>query len=111
MAAKLEPIDNRMDRRYASTFQLKYSFFSSTQGSLFEATAFNCSDGGLCFQSAFPLKQWQYICVRSGPVDSELSPTTREAVPVKSLALAQVRWCRSDPDTAMPRYTIGIKYI
>jgi hypothetical protein len=23
MAAKLEPIDNRMDRRYASTFQLK----------------------------------------------------------------------------------------
>ena len=106
-----QPNDNRLDRRYRLNLPLTYSLFSSTHNPSFEAVACNSSQRGLCFRSAVPLMQGQYICVRPGRVDPDATAGDRPPATVKALGLAQVRWCLSEPSVPTAAYTVGIQYL
>ena len=105
------PNESWMDRRYRLNLPLIYSLFASTYNPPLEAVACNSSQRGLCFQSTAPLIEGQYICVRPGLVDPESSTADRTPVPVKAFALAQVRWCLSEPSAPAPAYTVGVEYL
>ena len=110
MTATIKSEDNRLDARHSASFPLTFTLLSSKSQIPFEAIILNCSQDGLCLQSTVPLKQGQYICVRSGSRPEDATPD-QEAPAPRSFSVAQVRWCVDQPAEGMPMYTIGIRYV
>ncbi|MGB8333826.1 MAG: hypothetical protein WCE56_04985 [Desulfobacterales bacterium] len=111
MATVVEHIENRSDRRYETNAAMTYFCFSSKKTPAFAATAYNCSERGLCFQTLRPLKPGQYVCIRTGPAPKEFILGGRKVAMMKSFSLAEVRWCRESDSPKIAGYRVGIKYL
>jgi hypothetical protein len=101
--------DKRRARRIEDPADLAYVPFTSRKVRSTVVRVLNCSRDGLCFQSPFPLKPGQTICMRIQPAVRTRRPERAGAF-LKPFALAEVRWCRPDGD-ATPGHRIGVKYI
>lgn len=111
MKVGAQDIDQRSDQRRAANAPLSYFLFNSGRAPSIDATAVNCSRQGVCLNSARPLNPGQYICMHAKPSGVELGRGRRE-VGLKSVSLAEVRWCReNDPAGKSRGYTIGLKYL
>ena len=110
MTVDTQPVESRADRRYRASLPLNYFPFTSKSVSAVAAEATNCSRRGMCFQSDFPLLEGQYICVRRTPAGGGDVVSDREAT-VKSVSLAEVRWCRGTVVDGRVRYSVGVRYL
>lgn len=101
-------IEQRIDARYSIKAAITYFPFSSQRSFHCSATALNCSRIGLYFETAYPLKIGQYICIRMQQIFE--GSAVVETGHVKTLTLAQVRWCEVLDGHFEPRFGIGVKY-
>jgi hypothetical protein len=111
MSTAIEFVENRLDRRYEINFSLVYFPFTSKKAPSHKATAYNCSERGLCFHSPFALKPGQCICIRKGPAEGDRIADENAEALLKSFSLAEVRWCRKDESANITGYEIGVKYM
>ena len=97
--------DKRRDDRLAIQAVISYFPFSSQQTFQSDATALNAGQNGLYFESPYPLKKGQYICIRTREVVSDAISTN-----IRTLTLAQVRWCTETEGSSRFRYGVGVQY-
>lgn len=97
--------DKRSDPRAAIQAVVTFFPFSSQQTFHCDATALNAGQNGLYFESPFPLKEGQYICIRT----REVLPDA-DSAKIRTLTLAQVRWCAETGRSQGFRYGVGVKY-
>lgn len=100
--------DQRVDPRFPIKAAITFFPFSSRGSYHYSATALNCSRFGLYFESPLPLKIGQYICIRMQQVFEDR--TSGQARHLKTLTLAQVRWCETLGGKIEPRYAVGVRY-
>ena len=110
MTVDTQPAESRSDRRYRARLHLSYFPFTSESVPAVAAEAVNCSRRGICLQSDFPLLEGQYICVRRTPRGEDEAAGEREAF-VKSVSLAEVRWCHGTVLDGRVRYSVGVRYL
>jgi len=97
--------DRRRDDRQAVQAVVSFFPFSTQQTYHCDATVLNAGKNGLYFESPYPLKEGQYICIRT----KEVLPHGASA-DIRTLTLAQVRWCSDTIRSQGLRYGIGVKY-
>lgn len=73
------------------------------------AVALDFSQNGLRFESALPLKVGQIICIRTHLIAATGSGATR-LDGIRSMTLAQVRWCREEKGRRSRTFVIGVSY-
>lgn len=100
--------DQRTDARLPIQAAITYFPFSSQRSFHCSATALNYSRFGLYFESPHPLKIGQYICIRVRQIFEESD--SAEIAHLKTLTLAQVRWCVELGKPFEPRFGTGVKY-
>jgi hypothetical protein len=101
------------ERRYHERFDIEapilYSLFTSQPSGDFNATAKNCSEGGLYFEAGDKLLPGQYIRVRlNQPALADIPRPAREGI--KTNAIARVRWCVKNDDIYKTPYGVGVSY-
>ena len=111
MTPSIESVENRLDRRYEISFSLVYFPFTSKKAPSHNATAYNCSERGLCFHSPVALKPGQCICIRTGSAHGDHVPDENAEALLKSFSIAEVRWCRKNDSARIAGYQIGVKYM
>lgn len=102
--------EKRIHPRNAAKAVATYFPFTSSATHVCEATVLNSSSEGLYFESRHPLKKGQCICIRMTHVAADIrnAAAGRE---LKSMSVAQVRWCESKPDTLGSQYRVGAQYV
>jgi hypothetical protein len=111
---KEDAMANAQEKRSSPRDVIKASavYFPFTSLSTYscDATVLNSSDEGMYFESRYPLKPGQCICIRTKHVLDEM-PVSSDAGGPKTLSLAQVRWCEPKQDARFIEYGVGVKYV
>jgi len=101
-------IDQRVDPRFPIKAAITYFPFSSQRSFHGEGIVLNCSRFGLYFETSRPLKIGQYLCIRIQQIFEDR--TTGESGHLKTLTLAQVRWCEERGAESESSFGVGVKY-
>jgi hypothetical protein len=110
MTETIQQSDNRSNRRFRTDTPLHFYHFTSDSAPSLPADAVNCSADGMCFRSSYPLLTGQYICVRREP-SSGRDRIADVQTCIRSVSLAEVRWCRGTVQDGQVRYDIGVRYL
>jgi hypothetical protein len=110
MDETIQQSDNRSERRFRTMTPLHFFHFTSDSAPSLPADAVNCSQDGMCFRSNYPLLAGQYICVRREPASGRDRIVDNRAC-IRSVSLAQVRWCRASVQDGQVRYDTGVRYL
>ena len=104
-----EFIEKRACRRNTCNASITCSYFNSARR--YSAKTTNHSKEGLHFELDFPLKPGAsvYIRVENLSLDASGSKSSR-CSRLRSLSLAQVRWCKEIHGPAGNYYKVGLKY-
>jgi hypothetical protein len=97
-------MDMRLHQRAGVNANISYCHFTSTPASQCNATVLNSSDCGLCFIAPRPLNPGQCIFIRTMRAD-------KKGAGLRSVSLAQVRWCDQSQDPSKVEYFIGASYL
>ena len=100
-------IEKRENNRQAATASIVFSYFNKNY--LYGAEALNYCSSGMCFKSNLVLQPGASIYIRvkkyspngSGPNGSR---------GLRSVSLAEVKWCKEISAGDAPYYGIGVKY-
>jgi hypothetical protein len=111
MAAALGNKEKRLDKRYETNTSMTWFRFSSDKTPHHAATACNCSQGGLCFQSPRPLKPGQTLCIYIEAARNRCFPIDSGQLMLKSFSLVEVRWCRKQDSAGAADYNVGVQYL
>lgn len=89
------------------------TYFNSNR--FYSAKTTNHSKEGLLFESDFPLKPGASVYIRVDDLSFDASGDASGSKvsshsELRTLSLAQVRWCEEIPDPAGNYYKIGLKY-
>ena len=103
-------LEKRSRPRSAVKAVATYFHFTSLSTRTCDITVLNSSSEGLYFESRHPLKPGQCICIRMKRIIDKVHGAVADCG-LKSLALAQVRWCEMKPDGFGSVYRIGAKYV
>lgn len=99
--------EKRHDERRQHVAPISFSYFNKEP--FFDAQTFNCGWGGMCFKSNFFLKAGTIVCIRS----KNSNPNgfgIGVAEGLRSMTLAEVKWCREIHDGDVPAYGVGVRY-
>jgi hypothetical protein len=99
-----EYTDMRFNQRTGVKAAISYCHFSSTTEANCNGTVLNWSDCGLCFKAQRPLYPGQCIYIRT-TIPGETGTGLR------SVTLAQVRWCDESQAPSKIEYIIGASYL
>jgi len=101
--------EKRRDERFMSHAPVIFSILGSGFHRECASMTFNHSDGGLCLESAAPLKPGTTLWLRRekpGAVDGHAARWDH----MRPSCLAEVRWCRELTDKFGTYYCIGVRY-
>ena len=101
--------ENRFERRYGTRASITYSLFSTKYWHYHHSKAWNHSRGGMFFKSDSPLSPGATIYIRTDNIIPE-NKNNGAYKNLRTVTLAQVRWCKQLPDGCGPRFGIGVKY-
>lgn len=96
--------DMRFHQRAGVKADISYCHFSSTPAGDCSGTVLNWSDCGLCFKAPQPLHPGQCIYIRT-------TQPGETGAGLRSVSLAQVRWCDENQDPSKIEYIIGASYL
>jgi hypothetical protein len=96
--------DMRLNQRAGIEADISYCHFTSTPASSCRATVLNWSECGLCFKAPQPLNPGQCIYIRT-------TGAGEKGTGLRSVSLAQVRWCDQNPDPSKVEYFVGASYL
>jgi hypothetical protein len=99
--------EKRHAERRRHVAPISFSYFNKEP--CFDAQTFNCSSGGMCFKSKFFLKPGTIVCIRSK--NSNPNGFGNGVVEeLRSMTLAEVKWCREIHDGDVSAYGVGVNY-
>ena len=100
-------IEKRACERRNHTSRIAFSYFN--QESSFDTQTLNHCLHGMCFKSNFPIQPDATLCIRV----KKFNPNgSRNSVSdgLRSVTLAEVRWCDEVLDPGAFSYEVGVKY-
>lgn len=99
--------DNRADERCKHTAIIEFSLFNRDR--FYVAQTMNHSDEGLCFKAEIPLKPGVTVLVKAENRHPN-GACNGDCLGLRSLTLAQAKWCKEMLDESGPFYEIGAQY-
>jgi len=99
--------EQRIFDRHAFSADVAFSHFNKADS--YQAQTLNLSKGGMCFKSNLSLQPGAMVAIRLGKVHTNASDNG-SCEGLRSVALAEVRWCREVPDDKALPYGVGVKY-
>ena len=100
-------IEKRACERRNHTSRIAFSYFN--QEPSFDTQTLNHGLCGMCFKSSFPLQPGATLCIRVKKFNSNISRTGLSEG-LRSVTLAEVKWCSEVPSENSSQYVIGVKY-
>ena len=100
-------IDKRASERRNHTSRIAFSYFN--QEPSFDTQTLNHCLDGMCFKSSFPLQPGATLYIRVKKFNLNDS-CTGLSEGLRSVTLAEVKWCSEVPDENTSQYGIGVKY-
>jgi hypothetical protein len=99
--------EKRANERQRFVAPIVFSYFNKEE--CFDAQTLNHCDSGLCFKSDVCLKPGAsvYIRVKKFPLNGSCSSN---CAGLRSVTLAEIKWCRELSDPIVHSYEIGAKY-
>lgn len=101
--------EKRRDERFMSHTPVIFSIFGSRFHREYSSMTFNHGDGGLCIESAEPIKPGTTLCLRRGktPADESHQASWKH---LPAASVGEVRWCREATDKFGTYYCVGVKF-
>jgi hypothetical protein len=99
--------ERRSNDRYRYVVPIVFSFFNKDQ--CFEAQIRNYCDVGMGFESNIPLKKGTTICIRVKNLHPHKA-NTHLSYGLRSVTLANVKWCDEELHYNSRHYAIGVQY-
>ncbi len=99
--------EKRVNERQRYTAPIVFSHFNKKH--LFDAQTLNHCDRGMSFKSNVFLRTGATLYIRVKEFHSNGS-CTGLCEGLRSVTLAEVKWCREIMDTNVPSYRTGVKY-
>lgn len=99
--------DKRAFERHRHTATMEFSYFNRDH--YYEAQTFNHSDEGMCFKSEISLRPGAAVLIRI----KDLYPNgacNGDCRGLRSLALAEAKWCKEISNETKSFYEVGAKY-
>jgi len=106
---RLLPQEKRSHARERLNMPAVYFPFTSFFSGSHAAMVLNASRDGLYLECSQPLYNGQCICIR--PHYGAGQPPPHNGVPIRTLSLAQVRWCRHRTAYHHLQYGVGLQYM
>jgi hypothetical protein len=99
--------ERRAYERLSDITPIVFSYFNKK--SYFDAQILNYCAGGICFKSSFSVQPGTTVCIRVTKFYSNGSLKSF-CGGLRSVSLAEVKWCSDIRDANEPVYGIGVKY-
>ena len=99
--------EKRACERHRYTASIAFSYFNKEH--FFEAQTLNHSAGGMCFKSNFFLQPGAIVYIRIKKIAPNNS-CTGLCHGLRSVTLAEVKWCDEEFDADVFSYGVGVKY-
>lgn len=99
--------EKRASERRACNALISFSHFNKILS--YDAKILNYGAGGMCFQSSHFLRPGAVVCIRLKEGQSFAS-LEDNGNGLRSISLAEVKWCNEVPDTESITYGVGVKY-
>ena len=99
--------ERRVSDRHRYAAPIVFSYFNKDQ--FFEAQTYNYCDVGMGFESNYFLKPGTTICIRVRNFHPNKSCADL-SYGLRSVTLADVKWCDEEFDADKFPYTVGVKY-
>ncbi|MCA1793830.1 MAG: hypothetical protein LC660_08180, partial [Desulfobacteraceae bacterium] len=108
----LEPYtDKRAIERCTHTAIMKFSHFSLNRDHFHVAQTINHSDEGICFKAEIPLKPGVTVLIKAENLHPNGACTCNgDCLGLRSLTLAEAKWCKEILDESEFFYEIGAQY-
>ena len=105
----MNPIDERRacDRKRCSA-DIAFSYFNAKR--CYEARTLDLCSNGMSFKSDLFLKPGTTVYIRLVKVNSHSSDFGM-CQDMRSVALAEVKWCNEQPGVNESSYNVGVKYV
>ena len=100
-------VENRANKRKDIALPVVFSYFNKEK--CFEAQALNHCPGGVCFKSEVFLKPGAAIFLRVNYFDAN-NRNSKNHGGIRSVSIAEVKWCSEILDSKVSSYKIGVKY-
>jgi len=110
MAVVEKTEDNRNAPRFETQAVLTIFPFTSRKVPARNVHVLNCSPEGVRFRTRRALKPGQTICLYPPTKTAADAPSYRAGAFFRAFALAEVRWCLSNPDDE-EGYDVGARYL
>jgi hypothetical protein len=99
--------DQRIEKRYGCAALIKWTYFN--QSGFFNGKVSNFSQSGAYFESTRDLRPGSTIFIRVQRCLSRDSNSIHEQH-LRTVTLAEVKWCREIPEADGPYFGVGIHY-
>jgi hypothetical protein len=100
-------IEKRACERRNHASRIAFSYFN--QESSFDTQTLNHCQCGMSFKSSFPLQPGATLCIRVKKFNPNVFCTDLSEG-LRSVTLAEVKWCSEVPGENSSQYVIGVKY-
>ena len=100
-------VEKRRNERQSASAPIVLSYFNKEE--CFKAQTLNHCPGGVCFKSEVYLKPGAAILFRVNSFDLN-DPCCNNCGGLRSISLAEVKWCSDVLNPKIPSYKIGVKY-
>ena len=99
--------DKRVCTRQSYQVPIEISYISKEKN--VNAMSLNHCEGGMCFESRFPFHPGETLNIRVKEFHPR-GPCIGLCEGLRSITLAEVRWCSEVSDAAVSNYRVGIKF-
>ena len=99
--------EKRACGRHSYTASIAFSYFNKVH--CFEAQTLNHCAGGMCFKSSFFLQPGAAVYIKVKKFHPNNS-CTGLCHGLRSVNLAEVKWCDEEPGANVLSYWVGVKY-
>jgi hypothetical protein len=99
--------EKRVHERHSFSADIAFSYFNKKPS--YNAHTLNLGTGGMCFKSDLFLRPGATVFIRVKKTHPNGS-CTGFCEGLRSLTLAEIKWCKKEPDKDDPDYGVGVKY-
>jgi hypothetical protein len=102
-----EKLEKRAFGRRTCNALITFSHFNQIYS--YDAKILNYGDGGMCFQCSHFLKPGATVCIRLKE-NQPFGSLEDNGNGLRSISLAEVKWCNEVPGAESITYGVGVKY-
>ena len=99
--------EKRDYERHTFAADIVFSYFNKERS--YNAQAMNLGTGGMCFKSDLFLQPGATVFIRLKKIHPSCS-CAGFWEGLRSVTLAEIKWCKKEPDTDDTDYGVGVKY-